>query len=39
VRFFITAMHSIADIEGAIDTTANEMERLPERLRMMKIPV
>jgi 8-amino-7-oxononanoate synthase len=39
LRFFITAMHSVADIECAIDTTANEMKKLPERLRMMKIPV
>jgi 8-amino-7-oxononanoate synthase len=39
LRFFITAMHSRADIEGAIDVTANEMKKLPERLRMMKLPV
>jgi 8-amino-7-oxononanoate synthase len=39
LRFFITAMHSRADIESAIDATANEMKRLPERLRMMKVPI
>jgi 8-amino-7-oxononanoate synthase len=39
LRFFITAMHSRADIEAAIDVTAREVKKLPERLRMMKLPV
>jgi 8-amino-7-oxononanoate synthase len=39
LRFFITAMHSRADIESAIDATAKGLKRMPERLRMMNVPV
>ena len=38
LRFFITAMHTRADIEAAVDTTVEEMKKLPERLRMLRLP-
>lgn len=39
LRFFLTAMHSRQDIETAIDTMVEEMAKLPERLRLLKVPV
>ena len=38
LRFFITAMHTPEDIETAVNTTVEEMQKLPERLRMLSIP-
>lgn len=37
LRFFITAMHSERDLETAVDLTAEEMSKLPERLRKLTI--
>lgn len=39
LRFFVTAMHTQADIERALDATAEEMAKLPERLRILRVPV
>jgi 8-amino-7-oxononanoate synthase len=39
LRFFLTAMHTKADIETAVDTTVEEMSKLPERLRALRVPV
>jgi 7-keto-8-aminopelargonate synthetase-like enzyme len=38
LRFFLTAMHTDQEIETAIDTTVEEMAKLPERLRALKVP-
>jgi 7-keto-8-aminopelargonate synthetase-like enzyme len=38
LRFFLTAMHTDQEIETAIDTTVEEMAKLPERLRAIKVP-
>ncbi len=38
LRFFLTAMHNEQDIESAIDTTAELMAKLPERLNVLKVP-
>ena len=38
LRFFLTAMHSEHDIECAIDMTVELMAKLPERLRVLKVP-
>lgn len=38
LRFFITAMHTADDIEAAVSATAEEMQKLPERLRLLSIP-
>jgi 8-amino-7-oxononanoate synthase len=37
LRFFLTTMHSKADMETAIDMTADEMAKLPPRLQEMKL--
>jgi 7-keto-8-aminopelargonate synthetase-like enzyme len=39
LRFFITAMHSREDLRSAIDITVEEMNKLPERLRVLKASV
>ena len=39
LRFFVTAMHTQEDIETAVDTTVEEMAKLPERLRLLRVPV
>lgn len=36
LRFFLTSMHGEQDIETAIDTLADAMAGLPERLRVLK---
>jgi 8-amino-7-oxononanoate synthase len=38
LRFFLTAMHTEKDIESAIDVTAEEMRKLPERLQALNVP-
>jgi 8-amino-7-oxononanoate synthase len=38
LRFFLTAMHTEEDVETAIDVTAEEMGKLPERLRALNVP-
>jgi 7-keto-8-aminopelargonate synthetase-like enzyme len=38
LRFFITAMHTAADIETAIDTTVEEIAKLPARMQALKLP-
>jgi 8-amino-7-oxononanoate synthase len=38
LRFFLTAMHTEEDIETAVDATAEEMAKLPERLRALNVP-
>ena len=38
LRFFITAMHTRADIEAAVDMTVDEVKKLPERLRTLRLP-
>lgn len=38
LRFFLTAAHADQDIERAVDTTAELMAGLPERLRVLKVP-
>jgi 8-amino-7-oxononanoate synthase len=38
LRFFITAMHTPADIETAIDTTVEEIAKLPARMQALKLP-
>jgi 8-amino-7-oxononanoate synthase len=37
LRFFITAMHSPSDIETAIDATAEEMQRMPETMKALRL--
>jgi 8-amino-7-oxononanoate synthase len=39
LRFFITAMHTGQEIESAIDATIEELARMPERMRALKIQV
>ncbi|HVZ52109.1 MAG TPA: aminotransferase class I/II-fold pyridoxal phosphate-dependent enzyme [Pseudolabrys sp.] len=38
LRFFVTAMHTQEDIETAVDTIVEEMAKLPERLRLLRVP-
>ncbi len=38
LRFFLTAMHTEQEIESAIDTTVEELARMPERMRALKLP-
>jgi hypothetical protein len=37
LRFFLTAMHTQSDIECALDTTAEELETLPDTLRALQL--
>ncbi len=38
LRFFLTAMHTERDIEMAIDVTVEELAKIPEIMRTLKIP-
>jgi 7-keto-8-aminopelargonate synthetase-like enzyme len=38
LRFFVTAMHTDEDIETAVNATVDEMRKLPERLRSLRLP-
>ena len=38
LRFFLTAMHTENDLKTALDATAEELAKMPETLRMMRIP-
>ena len=38
LRFFLTAMHSENEMQTALDATAEELEKMPETLRMMHVP-
>jgi 8-amino-7-oxononanoate synthase len=38
LRFFLTAMHTEAQIETAIDTLVEELAKIPESMRSLKIP-
>jgi hypothetical protein len=38
LRFFITAMHTRADIETAIDITVEEIAKIPARMQALKLP-
>jgi 8-amino-7-oxononanoate synthase len=38
LRFFLTAMHTENEMKTALDATAEELENMPETLRMMHIP-
>jgi len=38
LRFFLTAMHTEIEMKTALDATAEELETMPETLRMMHIP-
>jgi 8-amino-7-oxononanoate synthase len=38
LRFFLTAMHTEMEMKTALDATAEELENMPETLRMMHIP-
>jgi 8-amino-7-oxononanoate synthase len=38
LRFFITAMHTEEDIRAAIDTTIEEIAKIPARLQTIKMP-
>ena len=38
LRFFLTAMHTDQDIETAIDVTVEELAKIPEIIRTMKVP-
>jgi 7-keto-8-aminopelargonate synthetase-like enzyme len=38
LRFFLTAMHTEEDIMSALDMTADELAKIPERVRAMKAP-
>jgi 8-amino-7-oxononanoate synthase len=38
LRFFLTAMHSENEMKTALDATAEELEKMPETLRMMHVP-
>jgi 8-amino-7-oxononanoate synthase len=37
LRFFLTAMHSESDIEGAIDAIAEEMQKMPATMRELNL--
>jgi 8-amino-7-oxononanoate synthase len=37
LRFFLTAMHKQSDIETALDTVAEEMRKMPDMLRALKL--
>lgn len=37
LRFFITAMHTETEIEAAIDGVVEELKRMPDRMRRLKI--
>jgi 8-amino-7-oxononanoate synthase len=38
LRFFLTAMHSEADIETALDLTVEELAEMPATMRSLHIP-
>jgi 7-keto-8-aminopelargonate synthetase-like enzyme len=38
LRFFLTAMHSEADMAMALDLTAEELTKIPDRLRSLGVP-
>jgi 8-amino-7-oxononanoate synthase len=38
LRFFLTAMHTEDEMKSALDATAEELENMPQTLRMMHIP-
>ena len=37
LRFFLTAMHTQQDIETAIDTTVEELAKVPARMQSIKV--
>ena len=37
LRFFLTAMHTEQDIEAAIDTTVEELAKIPARMQSIKM--
>jgi 8-amino-7-oxononanoate synthase len=37
LRFFLTAMHTEQDIETAIDTTVEELAKVPARMQSIKV--
>jgi 8-amino-7-oxononanoate synthase len=37
LRFFLTAMHTEQDIETAIDTTVEELAKVPARMQAIKV--
>jgi 8-amino-7-oxononanoate synthase len=38
LRFFLTAMHTESEMKTALDATAEELQSMPQTLRMMHIP-